>query len=104
MVARTFSFNSTLKAGNVAKITNFNVAEDKIQLDHTVFTGLQPGALPAGEFHIGKGAHDSTDHIIYYSSTGALSFDIDGTGSSHQVQFATLAPHLSHTASSFVVA
>ena len=99
-----FVFNSALTAGNVARITDFNVAQDKIQLDHTIFTGLQLGALPAGDFHIGRAAHDSTDHIIYNSSTGALSFDPDGTGSAHQVQFATLAPHLSLTASSFVVA
>ncbi|WP_434721510.1 calcium-binding protein [Mesorhizobium sp. RIZ17] len=98
-----FVFNSALKAGNVATITDFNVSQDKIQLDHSVFAGLQTGALPAGAFHIGRGAHDSTDHIIYNSSTGALSFDVDGTGSAHQVQFATLAPHLSLTASSFVV-
>ena len=98
-----FVFNSALKAGNVATITDFNVSQDKIQLDHTVFAGLQTGALPAGAFHIGRGAHDSTDHIVYNSSTGALSFDVDGTGSAHQVQFATLAPHLSLTASSFAV-
>ncbi len=98
-----FVFNSALNAGNVAGITDFSVSQDKIQLDHSIFTGLQPGALPAGVFHIGRGAHDSTDHIIYNSSTGALSFDVDGTGGAHQVQFATLAPHLLLTASSFVV-
>lgn len=98
-----FVFNTALGAGNVAKITDFSVSEDKIQLDHTVFAGLQPGGLPAGAFHIGKGAHDSTDHIIYNSSTGALSFDSDGVGGAHQIQFATLSPHLLLTASSFVV-
>ncbi|MGX7871597.1 hypothetical protein ACVDG5_000500 [Mesorhizobium sp. ORM6] len=99
-----FVFNTALGAGNVATITDFNVAQDKIQLDHTVFAGLQPGALPAADFHIGRGAHSSTDHIIYNSSTGALSFDVDGAGGAQQIQFATLAPHLSLTASSFLVA
>jgi Ca2+-binding RTX toxin-like protein len=56
------------------------------------------------DLHIGASAHAGTDHIIYNSSTGALSFDSDGSGAAHQVQFATLAPHLSLTASSFVVA
>lgn len=98
-----FVFNSALKAGNVDKITDFSVSQDKIQLDHTVFAGLQIGVLPAGAFTTGRAAHDSGDHIIYNSSTGALSFDSDGTGSAHQIQFATLSPHLSLTASSFIV-
>ncbi|MBN9551633.1 MAG: calcium-binding protein, partial [Alphaproteobacteria bacterium] len=98
-----FVFNSALKAGNVDKITDFSVSQDKIQLDHTVFTGLQTGVLPAGAFTTGRAAHDGGDHIIYNSSTGALFFDSDGTGSAHQIQFATLSPHLSLTASSFIV-
>ena len=98
-----FVFNAALKAGNVAKITDFNVALDKIQLDHTVFSGLHAGVLPSAAFHIGTGAHNSSDHIIYNSSTGALSFDGDGAGGAHQIQFATLSPHLSLTASSFLV-
>jgi Ca2+-binding RTX toxin-like protein len=98
-----FAFNAALKAGNIAKITDFHVAQDKIQLDHTVFAGLHAGALPSAAFHIGTGAHSSADHIIYNSSTGALSFDSDGSGGAHQIQFATLAPHLSLTASSFLV-
>ncbi|PBB22996.1 MULTISPECIES: calcium-binding protein, partial [unclassified Mesorhizobium] len=99
-----FFFNAALKTGNVDKITDFNVAQDKIALDHHVFTGLQAGALPTSAFHQGRGAHDSGDHIIYNSSTGALSFDSDGEGGAHQIQFATLSPHLSLTASSFIVA
>ncbi|MBN9221307.1 MAG: calcium-binding protein [Mesorhizobium sp.] len=98
-----FVFNSALKASNVDKITDFSVTQDKIQLDHTVFTGLQKGALPTAAFHVGTAAHNSGDHIIYNSSTGALSFDSDGTGSAHQIQFATLSPHLALTASSFIV-
>ena len=104
-----FVFNSALKNSNIDKITDFNVAQDKILLDHNVFTGLQPGALPTysalptSAFHVGKGAHDSSDHIIYNSSTGALSFDADGAGGAPQIQFATVSPHLALTASSFIV-
>ncbi|UCI32271.1 M10 family metallopeptidase C-terminal domain-containing protein [Mesorhizobium sp. B4-1-4] len=98
-----FVFNSALKTGNIDKITDFNVTQDKIHLDHTVFAGLQVGALPADAFHTGRGAHTHTDHIIYNSSTGALSFDSDGAGGAHQIQFAAVSPHLSLTASSFVV-
>lgn len=98
-----FVFNSALKAGNVDKITDFNVTQDKILLDHTVFAGLQGTTLPTSAFYVGKGAHDSSDHIIYNSSTGALSFDHDGIGGANQIQFATLSPHLALTASSFLV-
>jgi Ca2+-binding RTX toxin-like protein len=98
-----FVFHSALKADNIAKVTDFNVGQDKIQLDHSVFAGLHAGALPMQDLHIGASAHAGTDHIIYNSSTGALSFDSDGSGAAHQVQFAALAPHLSLTASSFVV-
>jgi len=106
--ADVFVFKSALNTSNIDKITDFNVAQDKILLDHTVFTGLQGGTLQGtplstSAFHVGRGAHDSSDHIIYNSSTGALSFDADGSGGAHQIQFATLAPHLSLTASSFLV-
>jgi Ca2+-binding RTX toxin-like protein len=98
-----FVFNSALKAGNVDKITDFSVSQDKIQLDHTVFAGLATGALSSAAFYVGKGAHDGNDHIIYNSSTGALFFDSDGTGSAHQIQFATISSHLPLTSSSFIV-
>ncbi|MBZ9800014.1 calcium-binding protein [Mesorhizobium sp. ES1-4] len=98
-----FVFNTALGAGNVDKITDFSVTDDKIQIDHTVFNGLQPDALPTGAFHVGSAVHTSSQHIIYNSSTGALSFDSDGVGGAHQIQFAVLAPHLSLTASSFIV-
>ncbi|MBZ9711080.1 calcium-binding protein [Mesorhizobium sp. B2-1-8] len=101
--ADVFVFNSALGAANVAKVTDFNVARDKIQLDHAVFAGLHAGALPPAAFHIGTGAHSSAEHVIYNSTTGALSYDSDGVGSAHQVQFATVSPHMSLSASSFLV-
>ena len=98
-----FVFDTVLKPGDVTKVADFSVLHDKIQLDHKVFGGLHPGALEAGQFQLGAGAHDSTDHIIYNSSTGALSFDSDGIGGAHQIQFAALSHHLHLTASSFTV-
>ncbi|ESW80463.1 calcium-binding protein [Mesorhizobium sp. C280B] len=98
-----FVFNSALGAGNIDKVTDFNKLQDKIQLDHAIFAGLKVGGLSSDAFFAGTAAHDSSDHIIYNSSTGALSFDSDGTGGAHQVQFATLSPGLSITAGSFFV-
>jgi len=61
------------------------------------------GGLSSKDFFAGAAAHENSDHIIYDSSTGALSFDSDGIGGAHQTQFATVSPHLSLTASSFFV-
>ncbi|MER9131607.1 calcium-binding protein [Mesorhizobium sp. M0768] len=98
-----FVFNSALGAGNIDKITDFNKLQDKIQLDDAVFAGLKLGGLSSHAFFAGTAAHDSSDHIIYNSSTGALSFDTDGIGGAAQIQFATLSPGLSLTAGSFLV-
>ncbi|MER9165715.1 calcium-binding protein [Mesorhizobium sp. M0715] len=98
-----FVFSTALGAGNVDKITDFNKAQDKIHLDHSIFAGLDQGGLSSDAFFAGKAAHDSSDHIIYNSSTGALSFDSDGVGGANQIHFASLSPHLSITASSFLV-
>jgi len=99
----TFVFNSALSKGNVATIDDFNPADDKIQLDHAIFKGLTTGALASTAFYAGTAAHDSSDHIVYNSTTGALYYDSDGTGSAAQIQFATLSPHLAITANSFAV-
>ncbi|MER9543917.1 calcium-binding protein, partial [Mesorhizobium sp. M0437] len=98
-----FVFNSALGAGNIDKVTDFDKLQDKIQLDDAVFAGLKLGGLSSDAFFAGTAAHDSSDHIIYNSSTGALSFDSDGIGGAAQIQFATLSPGLSITAGSFFV-
>ncbi|MER8520600.1 calcium-binding protein [Mesorhizobium sp. M0644] len=98
-----FVFNSALGAGNIDRITDFNKLQDKIQLDDAVFAGLKLGGLSSDAFFAGTAAHDSSDHIIYNSSTGALSFDSDGIGGAAQIQFATLSPGLSLAAASFLV-
>ncbi|MER9214703.1 calcium-binding protein [Mesorhizobium sp. M0663] len=98
-----FVFNSALGAGNIDRITDFNKLQDKIQLDDAVFAGLKLGGLSSDAFFAGTAAHDSSDHIIYNSSTGALSFDSDGIGAAAQIQFATLSPGLSLAAGSFLV-
>jgi Ca2+-binding RTX toxin-like protein len=98
-----FVFNTALGKYNIDKIADFDVSRDKIYLDHGIFAGLQKGALATGDFHIGRSAHDASDHIIYNSATGALSFDSDGIGGHAQVQFASLSPHLHLGENSFLV-
>jgi serralysin len=98
-----FVFNSALGDGNIDRITDFNSSQNKIHLDDAIFAGLSSGALSSDAFFAGKAADDSSDHIIYNSSTGALSFDSDGIGGAAQTQFASLSPSLSLTAASFFV-
>ena len=98
-----FRFDSALGAGNIDTIGDYGVADDVIQLDDAVFTGLAAGALAAGAFNTGAAATQADDRIIYNSATGALLFDADGNGAGAAVQFATLAGGLALTASEFLV-
>jgi Ca2+-binding RTX toxin-like protein len=88
--ADTFAFTTALGAGNVDQVTDFQAGVDKIRLENAIFTGLAPGALPAGAFVVGAAAVDADDRIIYNNATGALLFDADGVGGAAAVQFATL--------------
>jgi Ca2+-binding RTX toxin-like protein len=101
--ADAFAFTTALGAGNVDTISDYSVADDTIQLENAVFTGLAEGMLAAGAFNTGAAASDADDRIIYNSATGALSFDTDGNGAGAAVQFATLAGGLTLTASEFLV-
>ncbi|MEO6395880.1 MAG: Ig-like domain-containing protein, partial [Devosia sp.] len=98
-----FVFEAKLSSSNVDKITDFSVANDTIALDDFVFSMLSEGALSDGEFVKGTAATTADTHIIYNSSTGALYYDDDGTGSHAMVKFATLGTGLALTAADFVV-
>jgi hypothetical protein len=97
-----FVFDTAISSG-VGTITDFNVSEDTIYLDHKVFTALSTGGLSSGAFQLGTGAHDSSDHVIYNRATGDLMYDADGTGAAHAQTFAHLSPWLNLGASNFVV-
>ncbi len=86
-------------------ITDFNVTDDTIRLDDSIFAGLSLGALAAGAFVANAaGAATLASHrIIYDTDSGALSFDADGNGAGASVQFATLSAGLAMTAADFVV-
>jgi Ca2+-binding RTX toxin-like protein len=102
--ADTFVFNTALSATtNADKITDFDPASDKIQLDHTIFSTLAAGALPDNAFFAGPAAHDADDRIVYDSSSGALSYDSNGNAAGGSTVFATLSPGLALHAANFVV-
>ncbi|MEQ1953265.1 S8 family serine peptidase [Mesorhizobium yinganensis] len=100
-----FVFSSALGASNVDKITDFNVADDTIQLENAVFTALtSTGVLAAALFKDNFLAPiDADDRIIYNSNSGSLFYDADGAGGAAAVKFATLSTGLALTAADFVV-
>jgi serralysin len=101
--ADTFAFTSSIYAGSIDVILDFQVGVDKIGLDDGEFAGLSFGMLASGAFHIGTAAHDADDRIIYDQASGALYFDADGSGAGAAVQFAALSNGLLLTASDFQV-
>jgi VCBS repeat-containing protein len=102
-----FRFTTNLSAANnVDTITDFVSGSDRIDLENTgggLFNALPAGALSEGAFDVvGIGAAaDGNTRIIYDPTTGALSYDADGTGATAAVQFAivgvTIHPSLAYT-------
>jgi Ca2+-binding RTX toxin-like protein len=97
-------FDTLLDAtNNRDTISDFNVTDDTIQLENSIFTALATlGTLTAGSFRSGAGfisAADANDYLIYNSTTGVLYYDSDGSGAGvAAVPFAILggAPVLSN--------
>jgi len=89
-----FVFNVTPNAtGNMDTIVDFQAGADKIQLSRAIFAALGASAtsLTAGQFWSGAGVvkgHDADDRLVYNSTTGALYYDVDGSGSGAAVQIA----------------
>jgi serralysin len=80
------------------------VGIDQIVLENSIFTKLTAiGTLSDDFFHVGAGAADLNDFIIYDDTTGALYYDSNGSAAGQQVQFAHLDPGLSLTHTDFFV-
>ncbi|MEI5682320.1 MULTISPECIES: M10 family metallopeptidase [unclassified Mesorhizobium] len=99
----TFLFNAAHSVTNIDKITDYNPAQDTIQLENAIFTGLAAGWLATVAFHIGTAAHDANDRIIYNSANGDLLFDRDGSGSGGTIKFASISAGLAVTAGDFFI-
>lgn len=97
-----FAFTSPLD-GSFDLVDDFSVRDDTIYVDDAIFTGLALGTLTKAAFVVGSGAKDSSDRIVYNPTSGALSFDPDGTGPLAPLHFATLDPGLKVTASDFII-
>jgi Ca2+-binding RTX toxin-like protein len=101
--ADEFGFTTALGGGNVDVLGDFNSADDTIDLEDAVFTGLAAGALNPNAFVIAATAQDADDRIVYNMGSGYLLFDADGSGPGGAVLFATVQPGTIVTASDLLV-
>jgi Ca2+-binding RTX toxin-like protein len=102
--ADVFLFNSAPDAvTNWDSIQDFEHLQDKVALEHTIFTALTTGVLPDSAFFAGTAAHDADDRVIYNSTNGTLSYDPDGTGAAAAVHFATVTAGITVTHDDFLI-
>jgi len=82
-------------SSNLETVIDFQSGLDKIQLSRSVFTalGTASATLTQGQFWSGAGVvtgHDADDRVLYNTTTGALYYDADGSGSVAAVQIALI--------------
>jgi len=83
----SFAFNNLSHGADT--IADFVTGTDRILIEAAGFGGgLTAGALSSNQFVSGTAALDADDRFIY--SAGSLFYDADGTGTTAQVQIATL--------------
>jgi Ca2+-binding RTX toxin-like protein len=99
-----FLFNTAL-AGNRDTITDYNAAQDTFRLENAIFTKLGAGVHPLSPlfFRAGAAAADANDYIVYNKASGALFYDVNGSGAGGAIQFATLTNKPTLTAGEFAV-
>jgi serralysin len=105
--ADTFVFRE-MGTANADRISDFASASDKLHLDDAAFTAI--GAM--GNFAAGDGrfaanssgtAQDGGDRVIFNTSTGALYYDADGSGSGGSQLIATVQSGVTVAATDIVV-
>ncbi len=102
----TFRFDSLADGSD--RVTDFNVIDDTLQISSSGFGGgLSVGILDASLLRVGAGitsADTAAQRLIFNTTTGALFFDADGSGTLETAtQFAKLSPQLALTAANFIV-
>jgi serralysin len=105
-----FMFIETPSAGGgVDRITDFARGTDELLFENATFTDLGPaGAMAAGDgrFRSGSGVttgRDSSDRLVYDTSTGSLYYDADGSGAGTSELVATFAGSPALAATDFTV-
>jgi Ca2+-binding RTX toxin-like protein len=88
-----FRFSSALSGSNIDTLLDFNIVDDRLQLENSVFLKLTAtGVLSSSFFRASStgNAADSNDHVLYETDTGKLFYDVDGNGAGVKVWVATL--------------
>jgi Ca2+-binding RTX toxin-like protein len=104
-----FVFNTALVpnaqgvAHNFSQVLHFDPVNDRIELSHAVFSKIASGVLSSAAFGTGPGPHDTAERIIYHPVSGYLTYDPDGSGPAHGVEFGKVAPNLHLTHSDFLI-
>ncbi|AWM86480.1 cadherin domain-containing protein [Microvirga sp. 17 mud 1-3] len=102
------------KKTNLDKIADFNVKDDTLWLENSLFKAnkslyaaikkgseAKPAKMASKFFTVGDKAKDANDFFIYDKKTGVLSYDADGSGSKAAVEIATLKKGLKLTEKDF---
>ncbi|MCW5736541.1 MAG: hypothetical protein KIS73_20610 [Enhydrobacter sp.] len=98
----SFFFTTALDAAtNLDTVADFVSGTDRMQLDRTVFTAVDQGALSAAAFVQAAAATTTKHRIIYDVTTGVASYDADGSGAGAAVAFAQFTPGQTLVASDF---
>lgn len=86
-------FGAALGVGNVDLIFDFSSVDTFLLVSDALgpFSGLaDSGVLDATQFDTSSIGQDAFTRIIFDQSSGALYYDVDGTGAATAVQFATV--------------
>jgi Ca2+-binding RTX toxin-like protein len=89
-----FRFTSVPGASNADRIANFDVVDDRIQLENAVFSKFAvAGALAASNFRANMTgtAADANDYLLYDTDSGQIFYDADGSAAGVKLLFATLS-------------
>jgi Ca2+-binding RTX toxin-like protein len=102
-----FLFDTAANASsNLDTITDFVSGADKFQFSKKVFAGLGKavGNLTEAQFAYSTESLTTTDRIVYNSSTGALYYDADGSGTTASaVQVALIGGHPTVAVTDFLI-
>lgn len=100
-----YLFDTALGATNVDQINGFFAGSDTIELLSTIFSKLAPGNVNPANFRANASgtAVDGNDYLVYNTTTGALSYDSNGSGVGGSTQFAQLSGAPAISATDFLV-
>ena len=89
-----FKFDDRPTRSTADRILDFNVRDDSVMLDNSVFSKLgrgtedSPGRLSTSFFRTGDRALDANDYLIYNRTTDDLFYDSDGSGRGAAIKIA----------------